>query len=156
MSDSMINMVILRKCGGELEHSIKCRCVEPCSTEDSIDVMEDKINRTRIGRTLSRSPVESKIVPKTSREDRRPYIPVSKCHKCGNTSYLAKRFTKKSKINDVQLIEEFQCAEEKEESDQDSAISEDTLAEESPIENITAFFENTKLHTLLPQYSQAF
>ncbi|MBW0494694.1 hypothetical protein O181_034409 [Austropuccinia psidii MF-1] len=27
MSDSMINMKILRKCGGELEHAIKCRCV---------------------------------------------------------------------------------------------------------------------------------
>ncbi|MBW0577165.1 hypothetical protein O181_116880 [Austropuccinia psidii MF-1] len=31
ISDSMINMKILRKCGGELEHAIKCRCVEPCS-----------------------------------------------------------------------------------------------------------------------------
>ncbi|MBW0532405.1 hypothetical protein O181_072120 [Austropuccinia psidii MF-1] len=34
MSDTMINMKISRKCGEELEHSIKCRCVEPCSTED--------------------------------------------------------------------------------------------------------------------------
>ncbi|MBW0536657.1 hypothetical protein O181_076372 [Austropuccinia psidii MF-1] len=34
MSETMINMKILRKCGGELEHYIKCRCVEPCSTED--------------------------------------------------------------------------------------------------------------------------
>ncbi|MBW0503637.1 hypothetical protein O181_043352 [Austropuccinia psidii MF-1] len=34
MSDSMINMEISIKCGGELKHSIKCRCVEPCSTED--------------------------------------------------------------------------------------------------------------------------
>ncbi|MBW0551564.1 hypothetical protein O181_091279 [Austropuccinia psidii MF-1] len=33
-SDSMINMKILRKCGAELEHAIKCRCVEPFSTED--------------------------------------------------------------------------------------------------------------------------
>ncbi|MBW0570648.1 hypothetical protein O181_110363 [Austropuccinia psidii MF-1] len=32
--DTMINMKILRKCGGELEPAIKCRCVEPCSTED--------------------------------------------------------------------------------------------------------------------------
>ncbi|MBW0538974.1 hypothetical protein O181_078689 [Austropuccinia psidii MF-1] len=32
MSDSMINMEILRKCGGELEHAIKLRCVETCST----------------------------------------------------------------------------------------------------------------------------
>ncbi|MBW0521540.1 hypothetical protein O181_061255 [Austropuccinia psidii MF-1] len=28
-SNSMINMKILRKCGGELEQDIKCRCVEP-------------------------------------------------------------------------------------------------------------------------------
>ncbi|MBW0568726.1 hypothetical protein O181_108441 [Austropuccinia psidii MF-1] len=34
MSDTMINMKILRKCGGVLEHYIKSRCVEPCSTED--------------------------------------------------------------------------------------------------------------------------
>ncbi|MBW0559767.1 hypothetical protein O181_099482 [Austropuccinia psidii MF-1] len=30
MSESMINMRILIKGGGELEHAIKCRCVEPC------------------------------------------------------------------------------------------------------------------------------
>ncbi|MBW0542398.1 hypothetical protein O181_082113 [Austropuccinia psidii MF-1] len=30
MSDNMINMKILRRCGGELEHAIKCRFVEPC------------------------------------------------------------------------------------------------------------------------------
>ncbi|MBW0569451.1 hypothetical protein O181_109166 [Austropuccinia psidii MF-1] len=34
MSDSMTNMKILRKCGGELEHAIKGRCLEPCSTEN--------------------------------------------------------------------------------------------------------------------------
>ncbi|MBW0548406.1 hypothetical protein O181_088121 [Austropuccinia psidii MF-1] len=30
MSDTIINMKILRKCGGELNHAIKSRCVEPC------------------------------------------------------------------------------------------------------------------------------
>ncbi|MBW0563596.1 hypothetical protein O181_103311 [Austropuccinia psidii MF-1] len=50
MSDTLINMKILRKCGGELEDAIKCRCVEPCSTEDYIDAMEDIITRTRIGK----------------------------------------------------------------------------------------------------------
>ncbi|MBW0483961.1 hypothetical protein O181_023676 [Austropuccinia psidii MF-1] len=34
MSDSMINMKILRKGGGELENAIKCRCLERCSKED--------------------------------------------------------------------------------------------------------------------------
>ncbi|MBW0560027.1 hypothetical protein O181_099742 [Austropuccinia psidii MF-1] len=30
MSETMIKMKILRKCGGELEHAIKYRCEEPC------------------------------------------------------------------------------------------------------------------------------
>ncbi|MBW0542081.1 hypothetical protein O181_081796 [Austropuccinia psidii MF-1] len=108
MSDIMINIKILRKCGGEPEHAMKCRCVEPCSKEDYINAIEDIITRTRIANT----------------------------------------FTKKTKINEVQ------CTEEKEESDLDSAVSEDTPVEDYPIENITAFFEVTEVHTHLPQYSE--
>ncbi|MBW0520768.1 hypothetical protein O181_060483 [Austropuccinia psidii MF-1] len=114
MSDSMIIMKISRKCGGELEHAIKCRCVEPCSTEDYINCMEFIITRTRIGKTWTSVPMESKMVSKTSREDKRPQRPVLKCHKCGSTSNLANTFTKKAKINEVQVIEEAQCTEEKE------------------------------------------
>ncbi|MBW0504212.1 hypothetical protein O181_043927 [Austropuccinia psidii MF-1] len=68
--------------------------------------MEDIITRTRIGKNWTRNPMESKIAPKISREDKRPEIPVLKCHKCGSTSHLAKACTKKNKINEVQLIEE--------------------------------------------------
>ncbi|MBW0566132.1 hypothetical protein O181_105847 [Austropuccinia psidii MF-1] len=114
MSETMINMKILRKCGGELEHAIKCRCVKPCSTEDYINAMEDTITRTRTANTC----------------------------------------TKKTKINEVQVIEEIQCTEETEESDLDSEVSEDTPVEDYPIENITAFFEVTEVHTHLPQYSK--
>ncbi|MBW0549411.1 hypothetical protein O181_089126 [Austropuccinia psidii MF-1] len=71
MSDTMIDMKILRKCGGELEHAIKFRCVEPCSTEDYINEMEDIITRTRIGKTWTKIPMESKMVPRISREDRK-------------------------------------------------------------------------------------
>ncbi|MBW0515599.1 hypothetical protein O181_055314 [Austropuccinia psidii MF-1] len=154
MSDTMINMRILRKCGGELEHAIKCRCVEPCSTEDYINAMEDIITRTRIGKTWTKILMESKMVPKISREDRKPERPVLKCHQCGSTSHLANTCTKKKKINEVQVIEEVQCTKEKEESDLDFAISEDTPVEDYPIENITSFFEVTEFHTHLPQYSE--
>ncbi|MBW0476187.1 hypothetical protein O181_015902 [Austropuccinia psidii MF-1] len=75
-SDSMINMRILRKCRAELENYIKCRCVEPCSTEDYINAMEDIITRTRINKTWTRNPMESKMVPIISREDKRPERPV--------------------------------------------------------------------------------
>ncbi|MBW0463166.1 hypothetical protein O181_002881 [Austropuccinia psidii MF-1] len=140
MSDSMINIKILRKCGGELEHAIKCRCVEPCSTEDYINSMEDTITSTRIGKTWTRSPIESKMVSKTSREDKRPGRPVLKCFKCWSTSYLSNTRTKKTKINEAQIIEEVKCTEEKEESYQDYAVSEEKPVEDYSIENITAFF----------------
>ncbi|MBW0563428.1 hypothetical protein O181_103143 [Austropuccinia psidii MF-1] len=156
MSASMINMKILRKCGGELEYSIKFRCVESCSKEDYINPMEDIITSTRIGKTCTRVPMESKMVPKTSREDKRPERPVLKCHKCGSTSTLAKTCTRKTKINEAQVIKEVQCTEEKEESDLDYAVSEDTPVEDYPIENITASFEVTEVHTHLPQYSEYF
>ncbi|MBW0575684.1 hypothetical protein O181_115399 [Austropuccinia psidii MF-1] len=101
MSDTLINMKILIKCEGELEHAIKCRCVEPCSTEDYINAMEDIITRARIGKTWAKIPMESKMVPTISREDKRPERPVFKCHKCGSTSNLANTCTKKTKINEL-------------------------------------------------------
>ncbi|MBW0536357.1 hypothetical protein O181_076072 [Austropuccinia psidii MF-1] len=154
MSDYIINMKMLRKFGGEIEHAIKCRCVEPFSTEDYINAMDHIITRTRIGKTWNRVPMESKMVSKPSREDKRPEIPVLKCHKCGSTSNFANTCTKKTKINEVKVIGEAQCTEEKEESDLDSAGSEDTPVEDYPIENITAFFEVTEVHNHLPQYSE--
>ncbi|MBW0515308.1 hypothetical protein O181_055023 [Austropuccinia psidii MF-1] len=96
----------------------------------------------------------SKMVPTISREDRIPGKPVLKCHECGSTSHLANTCTKKIEINEFQIIEEVQCTEEKEESDLDSAVSEDTPVEDYPIENITALFEVTEVHTHLPQYSE--
>ncbi|MBW0563351.1 hypothetical protein O181_103066 [Austropuccinia psidii MF-1] len=98
--------------------------------------------------------MESKMVPKISRGDKIPERPVLKCHKCGSTSHLANTCTKKRKINEVQVIEEVQCTEEKEESDLDCAVSEDTTVGDYPIENITAFFEVTGVHTHVPQYSE--
>ncbi|MBW0530901.1 hypothetical protein O181_070616 [Austropuccinia psidii MF-1] len=118
--------------------------------------MEDIITRTRIGKTWTKIPMESKMVPKIYREDRRPEQPVLKCHKCGSTSHLAKPCTKKTKINEAQVIEEVQCTEEKKESDLDSEVSEDTPVEDYLIESITAFFEVTEVPTNLPQYSEDF
>ncbi|MBW0552564.1 hypothetical protein O181_092279, partial [Austropuccinia psidii MF-1] len=59
-----------------------------------------------------------------------------------------------AKINQVQVIEEVQCAKEKEESDKDFAVSKDTPVEDYSIENITDFFEVTEVYTHLPQYSE--
>ncbi|MBW0498143.1 hypothetical protein O181_037858 [Austropuccinia psidii MF-1] len=39
--ETMIHKMILGKFGGDLEHAIRSRCIEPCSTEDYISAMED-------------------------------------------------------------------------------------------------------------------
>ncbi|MBW0540410.1 hypothetical protein O181_080125 [Austropuccinia psidii MF-1] len=116
--------------------------------------MGDIITSTRIGKTWTRTPIDSKMVPEISKYYKRLEKPVLKCHKCGSTSHLANTCTKTTKINGIQIIEEVQCTEEKEESDKDSAVSEETPAEDYSIENITAFFEFTEVNTHLPQYSE--
>ncbi|MBW0563404.1 hypothetical protein O181_103119 [Austropuccinia psidii MF-1] len=115
--------------------------------------MEDILTRTRTGKTWTRNPMKSKMIPKISKEDKRSERPVFKYHKCGSTSHLANTCTKKEKINKVQVIEEAQCTEEKKESDQDSSVFEETPVEDYSIENITAFFEVIEVNTHLPQYS---
>ncbi|MBW0498920.1 hypothetical protein O181_038635 [Austropuccinia psidii MF-1] len=101
MSDSMINIEILRNCGGELENALKGRCVEPFSTEDYINSMKDIITQKRIGVTWTRNHIESKMAPNISREEKGPEITFLKCHKCRSTSHLANTCTKKTQINEV-------------------------------------------------------
>ncbi|MBW0486525.1 hypothetical protein O181_026240 [Austropuccinia psidii MF-1] len=100
--------------------------------------------------------MNSRMNQRISREDKKPEKPVLKFHKFGSTSHLANTCTKKVKINEIQVIEEVQYTEGKEEYEHDSAISEETPVEEFPIENITAFFEVTEVNTHPPQYSEDF
>ncbi|MBW0505825.1 hypothetical protein O181_045540 [Austropuccinia psidii MF-1] len=112
--------------------------------------MEDIITRTRIGKNWTKITMESTMIPYISGKDRTPEKPVLKCHKCGSTSHFANNCTKKTKINEDQLIEEVQCTEEREESDLDYTISEDTPVEDYPIGKIITFFEVTEVHTQFP------
>ncbi|MBW0521096.1 hypothetical protein O181_060811 [Austropuccinia psidii MF-1] len=113
MYDSMINMKILRKYGGELEHDTKRKCIEPCSAEDLINSMKDIITRNRIGQNWTRTPIESRIIPKTPMEEKRSDRPILKCNTCGRTSNLANNCTNKTKINKLKTIEEVKFSEEK-------------------------------------------
>ncbi|MBW0500340.1 hypothetical protein O181_040055 [Austropuccinia psidii MF-1] len=87
------------------------------------------------------------MISNISRKDKKPIL---KCDECGSTSHLANTCIKKTTIHEFQVIEDAQCGEEKEESDQDFAVSEDTLVEDYSIENITALLEVTEVHTHLP------
>ncbi|MBW0546483.1 hypothetical protein O181_086198 [Austropuccinia psidii MF-1] len=83
-------MKILKKCGGELEHALRSRCIEPCSTKEYINALEDIVTRTKIGRTWKKLGIKSPIKPFSkrdkSRETLKPNISNNnaqrKCHKC--------------------------------------------------------------------------
>ncbi|MBW0563687.1 hypothetical protein O181_103402 [Austropuccinia psidii MF-1] len=87
MSETMIHRRILRKCGGDLEHSIRSRCIEPYSTEDSINSMEEITTTTKIGRNWYKPPMDNKTsgkpIPKLIKPHDKAYL---KCHKFRTTS----------------------------------------------------------------------
>ncbi|MBW0545460.1 hypothetical protein O181_085175 [Austropuccinia psidii MF-1] len=102
MSETMVHKRISRKCGGDLEHAIRRRCIELCSTEDYINAMEDITTRTKIGRNWYKLPMDSKTsgkpIPKLNKpHDKAPL----KFHKCESTSHLVNTCPKKTRINDT-------------------------------------------------------
>ncbi|MBW0531920.1 hypothetical protein O181_071635 [Austropuccinia psidii MF-1] len=73
MSETMIHKKILRKCGGDLEHAIRSRFIEPCSTEYHVNAMEDITTRTKIGRNWSKTPIDNKTSGKTIPKPNKPH-----------------------------------------------------------------------------------
>ncbi|MBW0503539.1 hypothetical protein O181_043254 [Austropuccinia psidii MF-1] len=63
MSRKMVHMKILEKCGGELEHALRSRCIEAFSTEEYINALEDIVKRTKIGRTWRKLDIKSSNKP---------------------------------------------------------------------------------------------
>ncbi|MBW0567478.1 hypothetical protein O181_107193 [Austropuccinia psidii MF-1] len=157
MSETMVHKRILRKCGGELEHAIRSRCIEPCSTEDYINFMEDITTRTKIARNWYKSPIDNKTSGKPISKPNKPHdgLPL-KCHKCGSTSHLANTCTKRTRINEIKIEKVQETKETKDVSlhESDSEHSEEEeLPAELDIENINVSFEVTEVHTHLPQCS---
>ncbi|MBW0515006.1 hypothetical protein O181_054721 [Austropuccinia psidii MF-1] len=60
MSETMVHKRVLRKCGGDPEHAIRRRCIEPCSTEDYLKAVEDITTRTKIGRNWYKPPIDNR------------------------------------------------------------------------------------------------
>ncbi|MBW0577708.1 hypothetical protein O181_117423 [Austropuccinia psidii MF-1] len=90
MSETTIHKRTLRKCGGDLEHAIRSRFIEPFSTEDYINAMEDITARTNIGRNWYKPPMDNKTSWKPIPNPNTPHEKAPlKCHKCGSISHLA-------------------------------------------------------------------
>ncbi|MBW0563312.1 hypothetical protein O181_103027 [Austropuccinia psidii MF-1] len=156
MSETIVHKKILRKCGGDLEHSIRRRYIEPCSTEDYINAMEDITTRTKIGKNWNKPPMDKrsggKPIPKPNESHEKAPL---KFHKCGSTSHFANTCPKKTRINEIEM-EKYNTKETKDVSvhKSDSEPSEEQeLPDELSIENINVSFEVTEAHTHLPKYS---
>ncbi|MBW0503792.1 hypothetical protein O181_043507 [Austropuccinia psidii MF-1] len=139
MSETMINKIILRKFGCDLEHAIRRSFIEPFSRENYINALEDITTRTKIGRNWYKPPIDNKTSGKPISKPNKPQerAPL-KFHKCGE---IEKEDDTKE-ANDVYLHE----------SDSEPS-EEEELTERLSIENIIVSFEVTKMHTHLPQYS---
>ncbi|MBW0521881.1 hypothetical protein O181_061596 [Austropuccinia psidii MF-1] len=104
MSETMVHERIVRKCGGDLEHAIRSRCIEPYSTEDYINAMEDIMTRTKIGRNWYKPPMHNKTSGKPISKLNKPNDKAPlKFHKCGSTSHLANNCPKKTRINEIEI-----------------------------------------------------
>ncbi|MBW0499915.1 hypothetical protein O181_039630 [Austropuccinia psidii MF-1] len=64
MSETMVHKRILRNCSGDLENSIRSIFIEPCSTKDYINAMEDITTRKRIVRNWYKPPIDHKTSEK--------------------------------------------------------------------------------------------
>ncbi|MBW0534669.1 hypothetical protein O181_074384 [Austropuccinia psidii MF-1] len=132
MSQKMMHMKILKKFVGELEHALRSRCIEPCSTEEYINAMEDIVTRTKISRTWKKVDNKSQNKPFIKRyKPREPFKPNTpnsneqvKCHKCGGIGHLANKCLKKAKINEAVETEEHNDKKEESDSEKDTEESE--------------------------------
>ncbi|MBW0549581.1 hypothetical protein O181_089296 [Austropuccinia psidii MF-1] len=124
----MVHMKILKKCGGELEHALRSRCIETCSTEEYINALEDIVTRTKIGRTWKKLDIKSPNKPfikkDKSKEAFNPNTSSNnekrKCHKCRVTGHLANNCLKKEKINEIMETEDHNDKEEESDSEKDT------------------------------------
>ncbi|MBW0510747.1 hypothetical protein O181_050462 [Austropuccinia psidii MF-1] len=139
MSQEMVHIKILKKCGGELEHSLRSRCIEPCSTEDS--------NKPFIKKAKPRESFKTNTSNSTDQ---------IKCHKCGGVGHLANNCLKKAEINEIVETEDHNDKEEETDSEKDTEESETCESDEisiidAQINNIYLIYEVLDVNSNLPQ-----
>ncbi|MBW0574511.1 hypothetical protein O181_114226 [Austropuccinia psidii MF-1] len=104
MSETIIHRRILRKDGGGLVHAIKSRFIEPFSTEDYINSMEDIANRTKIGRNQYQPPTDNKTTGKKISKQNKPHDKAPlKCQKMWKYFSFSKNLSQKERINEIEI-----------------------------------------------------
>ncbi|MBW0538180.1 hypothetical protein O181_077895 [Austropuccinia psidii MF-1] len=160
----MVHMKILKKCGGELEHALISRSIEPCSKEEYINSLEGIVTREKIGRSWKKldikSPNKTFIKRYKSKEAFKPNTSKNneqrKCHKCGVIGHLANNCLKKAKINKIVETENHNDKEEESDSEKETEGSETSESDEidiinAQINNIDIIYELLDVNSKLPQ-----
>ncbi|MBW0513923.1 hypothetical protein O181_053638 [Austropuccinia psidii MF-1] len=157
-------MKILKKCGGELEHALRSRCLEPCSTEEYTNSLEDIVTRTKIDRTWKilhiKSPNKPFIKKDKPRETLEPNTSngneKQKCQKCGGIGHLSNNCLKKAKINKIVETEDHNDKAEESDSEKDTkeyktCESDEINIIDAQINNIDLIYELLDVNSNLPQ-----
>ncbi|MBW0533744.1 hypothetical protein O181_073459 [Austropuccinia psidii MF-1] len=160
----MVYMKTLKNCGGELEHALRGRFIEPCSTEEYINALEDIVKRTKIGITWKKLDIKSPDKPfikkDKAREAFKPNTSNSneqrKFHKCGGIGHLANNCLKKAKISEIVETEDHNYKEEGSDSERDTEDSETSESDEiniinAKINNVDLIYEVLDVNSNLPQ-----
>ncbi|MBW0536792.1 hypothetical protein O181_076507 [Austropuccinia psidii MF-1] len=124
---------------GEYDHM----CVEPCSTEEYINALEDIVTRTKAGRTWKKLDIKSPNKPFIKKDKpREPFKPnisnsneQGKCHKCGVIRHLSNNFLRKANINEIVETESHNDKEEEFDFEKDTEESENSESDEINIIN---------------------
>ncbi|MBW0511639.1 hypothetical protein O181_051354 [Austropuccinia psidii MF-1] len=143
----MVHMKILKKCGGELEHTLRSRCIEPCSTEEFINALEDIVTRTNIGRTWKKLDIKSPNKAFIKKDKQKEALKANKssnyeqkkCHKCGGIGHLPNNCLQRAKINEIVKTEHHN---EKEELDSEKDTEQSETSESDEINIINAPINN--------------
>ncbi|MBW0562885.1 hypothetical protein O181_102600 [Austropuccinia psidii MF-1] len=116
MSEFMTHRKILRKCGGDLEHSVKSRTTDKYSAEDINSILEEFATRTRIGssrvnlKTRFNTPWKDSVY-KNSKENtnntkHKSADVMGNFDICQRTTHLAYTCPKKGKIFEIDIEKE--------------------------------------------------
>ncbi|MBW0521775.1 hypothetical protein O181_061490 [Austropuccinia psidii MF-1] len=137
----MVHMELLEKCGGELEHALRSRCIEPCFTEEYINALEDIVTRTKIGRTWRKLDIKSPNKPFTKKDKPRETF---------------KPNISNTKINEIAEPEDHNDNKEESDHEKDTEELETSEIDEisitnAQINNIDLIYEVLDVNSNLPQ-----
>ncbi|MBW0571006.1 hypothetical protein O181_110721 [Austropuccinia psidii MF-1] len=123
---------MLKICEGELEHALRRRFIEQCSTEEYINALEDIVTRNKLFRKWKKldikCPNKTFIKKDKPREPFKPNTPNTneqrKFHKCSGIGHLANNCLIKEKINEVVETETHNFKEEEYDFEKETEYSD--------------------------------